>query len=189
MALRCFLAIGVPEPMKKSIGDIIDYIGKSGADVKWVSLENIHITLKFLGDTEETLVDAVKASLGKKTATCSPFYIKISDVGCFPSERRPRVVWMGIEDHGLLRGLFKDVEDELVKLGYPPENRPFSPHLTLGRVRSQKRISEMLKRLGEFSEFSCEAFEVRGITLMKSELKPGGAQYYSLAEIPFGGMN
>ena len=84
MLLRCFIAIEIPETIKKSVLDIIDSLRKSGADVKWVSDENIHITLQFLGETEESLIPDIKGALDKILATYSPFYIKIAEVGCFP---------------------------------------------------------------------------------------------------------
>ena len=189
MALRCFIAVRLPGPVKKAIGEMIEDLKKSGADVKWVPYENIHLTLKFLGSTEESLVEDIKEALSKKLSSYSPFYIKISGAGCFPDERRPRVVWVGSGDAAQITDLQADVESELRKLGFPSEERKFSPHLTIGRVRSQKKITEMLKRLEEYRSSSFDDLEVKGVTLMKSELKPAGAEYYPLAEIPFGGRN
>jgi 2'-5' RNA ligase len=85
MLLRCFIAIEIPAIIKKSISDIINRLKQSGSDVKWVSAENIHITLQFLGETEESLIPDIKGALYKILASYSPFYIKIADVGCFPT--------------------------------------------------------------------------------------------------------
>jgi len=189
MDLRCFISIKIPDVLKKSIGNMIDDLRKSGADVKWVSDENIHITLKFLGSTEESLVDRIREALSKKMSPYSSFSITLRGAGYFPPGRHPRVIWIGIEDPGVLVDLWKDIETEMTKFGYPEESRPFSPHLTIGRVRSDKRMMEMLKRLDEFRTAGFGELEIKGITLMKSELKPAGAQHYSLAEIPFGGRN
>lgn len=189
MALRCFIAVEIPWPLKRSIGDMIEDLKKSGADVKWVPHGNIHITLQFLGSTDESLLETLKDSLSKKLSRYSPFYIKISGVSCFPDERRPRVVWVGTHESGGVSDVQKDVEAEMMKFGFPSEERKFSPHLTIGRVRSQKGIPEMLKRLDEYRSVSFGDLEVKGVTLMKSELKPAGAEYYPLAEIPFGGRN
>lgn len=189
MDLRCFIAIEMPESQKKSIKNIIDILMKSGADVKWVSSENIHITLKFLGQTDESLITSIKETLYKKLLPYNPFYIKISDVGCFPDVRRPRVIWVGIEESSTLKNLQKEIDNEIVKFGYSIEKRDFSPHLTIGRVRSQKGIAKMIKILDEFSTFSFGNIEIKNITLMKSELKPVGAKYHALAEIPFGRRN
>lgn len=189
MDLRCFISIEIPDAVKNSIENVIDSLRKSGADVKWVSNKNIHITLKFLGSTDESLIDAIREALAKKISAYSPFSLALSGTGYFPSGRHPRVIWIGIEDPGVLADLQKDIDKEMMRFGYPEEIRPFSPHLTIGRVRSDKRMTEMLKRIDEFRTAGFGELEIKGITLMKSELKPAGAQYYSLAEIPFGGRN
>jgi 2'-5' RNA ligase len=187
MDLRCFIAVGIPGSVMKAIAGVVDTLRKSGADVKWVPQENIHITLKFLGSTDEAIIGEIKESLRRIVAAYRPFAIRIAGTGYFPAGRRPRVVWIGIDDAGALPDLQRDVEKEMVKFGYEEEKRPFSPHLTIGRVRSDKRMTEMLKRLDASRETVFGEVEIREITLMKSELRPDGAQYSSLAEIPFGG--
>jgi RNA 2',3'-cyclic 3'-phosphodiesterase len=187
MALRCFIAVRIPESVKKAVAEAIDALRKSGADVKWVPAENIHITLKFLGSTDESVIEEIKESLYRRASAYRPFSVGISGTGYFPAGRRPRVVWVGIEDGGHLANIQRDVEKEMVRFGYPEEGRPFSPHLTIGRVRSDKRMTEMLKRLDAYRETGFGEMEIDGITLMKSELRPAGAVYSSLAEIPFGG--
>ncbi|MEW6109799.1 MAG: RNA 2',3'-cyclic phosphodiesterase [Nitrospirota bacterium] len=189
MGIRCFICIEFPESVKQSIGDVIDILRKSGADIRWVSPENIHLTLKFLGQTDESLITPIKDSLHKKVLPYGSFYIKISGVGYFPDSKRPRVIWAGVEESELLKKLSRDIEEEMLKFGYENEKKAFSPHLTIGRVRSQKRIAEVLKRLDEFSKSDFGNIEINNIILMKSELKPAGAQYYRLAEIPFGRRN
>ena len=189
MLLRCFIAIEIPETVKRSIAYISDSLKKSGADVKWIADENIHITLQFLGETEESLIPEIKEALYKILAPYSLFYIKIGDVGCFPSARRPRIIWVGIEDSQSLINLYKNIASEMVKFGYQKEERGFTPHLTIGRVKSNRNMGELLKRLEEFTVTDFPAFEVQNIRLMKSELKPSGAKHYCLAEIPIGGSN
>ena len=186
MLLRCFIAIEIPETIKKSIAAIIDNLKKSDSDVKWVSEENIHITLQFLGETEESLIPDIKGALYKILAPYSSFYIKIADVGCFPSGKRPRVIWVGIKESQSLINLYKDISNEMVKFGYQKEERGFTPHVTIGRVKSNRNMRELLSRLDELKVTDFPDFEVQDIKLMKSELKPSGAKYYSLAEIPFG---
>ena len=189
MLLRCFIAIEIPENIKKSVADIIDNLKKSGSDIKWVSDENIHITLQFLGETEEALIPDIKGALYKILAPYSSFYIKIAGVGCFPSGKRPRVIWVGMEESQALINLYKDISSELVKFGYKKEERGFTPHVTIGRVKSNRNMGELLRRLEEFKVADFPDFEVQNIKLMKSELKPTGAKHYSLAEIPIGGSN
>jgi 2'-5' RNA ligase len=187
MDLRCFIAVRMPVSVRKAIAEVMDTLRKSGADVKWVPEENIHITLKFLGSTDEATIGGIKESLHRSVAAYRPFSIRVAGTGYFPAGRRPRVVWIGIDDVGALPDLQRDIEKEMVTFGYEEEKRPFSPHLTIGRVRSDKRVTEMLKRLDAFRETGFGEVEIGEITLMKSELRPAGAEYSSLAEIPFGG--
>ena len=151
--------------------------------------ENIHITLKFLGNTDETLIESIREVLHKKISPYPPFYIKIAGVGYFPGGRHPRVIWVGLEDTGILQDIHKDIDKEMTRFGYQPETRPFSPHITIGRVRSARKMTEGLKKLEELRAVSFDDVYVKGLSLMKSELKPSGAQYFSLAEIPFEGGN
>jgi 2'-5' RNA ligase len=189
MALRCFLAVPLPSPLKQSVGKMMRGLREAGADVKWVPEQNLHITLKFLGATDEEKIEEITGALRKKISPRPAFYITIGGVGRFPGGRHPRVIWVGIQEYGPLEYIYSDIEDVMKKIGYPPEDRPFSPHLTIGRVRSGKRLPELLIRLDEFRAASFDGFEVKGVTLMKSELKPGGAEYSSLAEIPLEGRN
>jgi 2'-5' RNA ligase len=91
-----------------------------------------------------------------------------------------------MEESQSMINLYKDISSEMVKFGYQKEERGFSPHVTIGRVKSNRNMGELLRRLGEFTVKDFPDFEVHNVTLMKSELKPSGAKYYSLAEIPFG---
>jgi len=183
MALRCFIAVRIPDEIKQSIGRVIDALSITGADVKWVNPANIHVTLKFLGNTDEQLVGPISAVLEKKISSYAPFYIKIAGVGSFPDRKRPRVIWIGIRDSGELKSLQQDIDIEMIRFGYAAEDRPFSPHLTIGRVRSGKKSMEMLKALESFNERDFGQIEIKGVALMKSELKSTGAEYLSLAEI------
>lgn len=187
MALRCFIAVEIPDAMKEAVHEIIAELKKTGADVKWVPAENIHITLKFLGNTEEGLVEAIKEGLSKKLTAYHPFYIKISGIGYFPAKRPPRVIWVGIEESGDLLSLYEAVESEVVRLGFIPEERPFSPHLTIGRVKSARRTPQLLEKIEKIRQLDFGSLEVKEASLMKSELRPKGAEYHCLAKIPFGG--
>ena len=189
MALRCFIAVALPAALQQSVGKMIRGLSETGADVKWVPEQNLHLTLKFLGATGEEKIEEMTGALRKKLSPYHPFYITIGGVGSFPGGRHPRVIWVGIQEYGPLEDIYREVEDVMTQHGYPPEDRPFSPHLTIGRVRSGKRLAEVLKRLEELRAVSFDEFEVKGVTLMKSELKPGGAEYSSLAEIPLEGNN
>lgn len=189
MELRCFIAVALPETVKDSLGDVLNILRKSPASVRWIPPENIHLTIKFLGQTDQSLITPMKESLNKKLLTYKPFYITITDVGCFPNERRPRLVWIGIKRSESLSNLQKEIDADLVKFGFSLEKREFSPHLTIGRVKAQHDLPGMLRMLKELRSSSFANMEVKSISLMQSILKPAGAQYFTLAEIPFGRRN
>ena len=187
MNLRCFIAIEITETIKKDMGGLIELLKKYDADVKWVNAENLHLTLKFLGNTSEGLISKIIESLTKITFFYNPFYIKIYTVGMFPNRKYPKVIWAGVEGSDILKKLQSDVEDAMSLLGYKKEDKKFHPHLTLGRVRSQKVISNLIHELDNFTGKDFGSIEVRDIKLMRSELKPTGAHYYCLHEMQFGG--
>lgn len=184
MGVRCFIAVEIPEPLRMAISNAVEALKQCGADVKWAGSENIHITLKFLGDTEESLLPAIQERLSKKLFNYKPFCIRIAGVGSFPPWKHPRVIWVGIEASSALKTLQGEVESEMRAVGFPSEERPFVAHITIGRVRSGRRISEMARKLVESREIEIGDFEVRSIKLMKSELGRGGPVYTCLAEIP-----
>lgn len=187
MGVRSFIALEIPAPVRTAVGSAIDSLGQSGADVKWVGRDNIHITLKFLGDVDEDRLPSIEAALAKKLTHYQPFYIRIIGIGSFPPGRHPRVIWAGIVESAVLNSLQKDVEREMAAAGFPAEDRPFSAHLTIGRVRSGRKLADLVKRLNESGDLSFGDFEVRGVRLMKSELRPTGPVYTCLAEIPLTG--
>jgi RNA 2',3'-cyclic 3'-phosphodiesterase len=186
MTIRSFISIELPDAITRSIADLIAELRKAGADVAWVPAAKIHLTLKFLGNTDDSLIPEIKERTRKKLSHYSAFYIKIVGVGWFPLSKRPRVLWIGMENSEHLKGIQKDIDAEVAGFGFALEDRPFSPHLTIGRVRSQKGITEMLMRLEAFRTADFGAIEVKSIHIMKSELKPAGAEYSSIAEIPIG---
>jgi len=186
MYLRCFVAIEIPEQIKQDIGKLIEIFKKHSADVKWVEYKNIHLTLKFLGKTSEDLLPWIHESLHKVAISYKPLYIKICKAGVFPNRKYPRVIWVGIEDSETLGRLQGDIENSMALLGFQREGRAFHPHLTFGRVRSQKGMENLLNELDSYKEKDFGVIEVTNIKLMSSELKPTGAQYNCLCEIPFG---
>jgi 2'-5' RNA ligase len=189
MDLRCFIAVEMPGPLKTKIGELIDTLRQTGADVKWVKKENLHITLKFLGNIAESSVDDIKNSLTRKLSHYEPFCIRISGTGTFPPGRFPRVIWIGMDEAEILNHIHKNVDEGMSGFGVKPDDRLFSPHLTVGRVRSNKRMNELLKKIDEMRSEEFGALEISGVSLMKSELKPAGPEYERLAEIKFVGRD
>ncbi|OHE59301.1 MAG: 2'-5' RNA ligase [Thermodesulfovibrio sp. RBG_19FT_COMBO_42_12] len=184
--MRCFIAIEIPDPIKRDIGEFIEILKKYNVDVKWVIHENLHFTLKFLGNTPEVLLPEIREALLKIVLPYEPFYIKIFTIGVFPNRKYPRVIWVGVKDSWILKKLTNDIEDSMSLLGYQKEDKEFIPHLTLGRVRSQKGIVNLIYELDNFKEKDFGSVNIEGIKLMKSELTPTGAEYTCLYEMPFG---
>jgi RNA 2',3'-cyclic 3'-phosphodiesterase len=186
MDLRCFIAIGIPAQLQRNIGECIEILKKHDADIKWVVPENLHFTLKFLGNTPDVLLPKIRDSLTAVVSTYKPFYIKIYGTGVFPNKTYPRVIWAGLLDADGMKNLQEGVERSMAFLGFKSEDREFNPHLTLGRVRSRRGMIMFLKELETFEEKEFGIVPIDRILLMKSELKPKGPEYACVYDIPFG---
>lgn len=185
--LRTFIAIELDEGLKKNLALLQDQLQAklSPRSVRWVRPEGIHLTLKFLGDTTTDQVEQVKGALARVAAGAGPIAFSVGGVGCFPHARRPRVVWVGLhEPTGDLACLRDAVEAHVAPLGFPTEQRPFSPHLTLGRVHRYASNAEV-REVGEVVAASAIG-DIGGMTAtalsyIQSKLTPGGAIYTALA--------
>jgi len=183
IALRSFIAIELPEKVKSALAELQQELKKCRADIRWVKPENIHLTLKFLGDTDarsiDRIIDAVKAAC----SIYSRFDLEAKGAGVFPDMRAPRVLWAGISDSDSLSGLQRDIEDGLAALGFSPEKRRFRPHLTIGRLRSSAGMESLYDKIEGDKDISLGSIEVKSIFLIKSELTPSGAEYTKIAGI------
>lgn len=186
MDLRCFIAIEIPDTIRREIAEMTDILKKYDADIKWVTVEDVHVTLKFLGSTPDKSVPEIRESLLKAVSSFQPFYIKISGTGVFPNRKFPRVIWVGVENGETLPKLAADIDLSMSLLGYKKEEREFKPHLTLGRVRSRKGTTSTVNELDNFKDKKFGLFTVDRIKLMRSELKPKGPEYSCLYEVSFG---
>ena len=187
-SLRTFVAIELDEGLCDHLARLQDRLDGqlSPRSVRWVRPGGIHLTLKFLGDTRSQQVEAVKVALDRAVSQVPPFTVSVGGLGCFPNSRRPRVVWVGLyEPTGTLASLRDAVESHIAPLGFPTENRPFQPHLTLGRVHRRASKSEV-REIGEVVEASAigdlDELSVKEVSYIKSELKPSGAVYTTLHE-------
>lgn len=156
-----------------------------GGAVRWTAPESIHLTLHFLGNIEDSQVETVAGILAGSSAAYRPFSLRLAGLGCFPNPRRPRIVWVGVSgDTAPLVDLQQDLGRELQVIGYTPESRPYSPHLTIGRVKDGlpgPRLAELGQALQQIEVGQLAVLDVTGISLIKSELKPAGAVYTQLA--------
>jgi 2'-5' RNA ligase len=191
--IRTFIAIELDESIKESLTKLQERLKSQvpQGSVRWVRPEGIHLTLKFLGDVPADQIGEITKALERSCQGLAPFSFSCGGLGCFPNLKRPRVVWVGIqEETGTLAQLKKAIEENVATLGYPPEKRTFSPHLTLGRA--QRRISSGdQRRLGELvgaSEIGIlSQMQVKSVNLMRSDLRPSGAVYTRLAEVELEG--
>ncbi len=184
--MRLFIAVNLSSEVRERLAAVQDRLRRAQADVSWVRAENIHVTLKFLGEIEEKRLDRIRPALLEVVRGSAPFRIRVSGLGSFGG-RVPRVVWVGVEE-GVepLSQLSKGVEAALARLGVPKEKRGFTAHLTLGRVRSPKNAEALLAALGETEAGPFGSVEVIQIDLMQSELRPTGSVYTVRERFPLG---
>jgi 2'-5' RNA ligase len=190
--LRTFIAIELDEDLKDNLARLQNRLRgqMSPRSVRWVRPEGIHLTLKFLGDTTEEQVEQVKEALARAAAGAGPITFSVGGVGCFPNTRRPRVVWVGLhEPTGALARLRDAVEEQVAPLGFPTEKRPFSPHLTLGRVHRRASKSEV-REVGEVVAASAigdiDEMTATAVFYIQSDLRPSGAVYTTLVSVELG---
>jgi len=184
--MRTFVAIDLEPELKRVLEDLIRKLKRTGADVRWSGAEGMHLTLKFLGEVEPAAVPLVEQTVGAAASKHSRFPLTLRGSGTFPPGRSPRVLWVGIAEVSPLIDLQKAVEAGLDGVGYPPETRPFHPHLTLARVRGGARIQEAVTELETYRETVFGEMTVRKITLFQSLLKPLGAEYKVVREFELG---
>ena len=184
--LRTFIAVELPDSLHKELAQLETILRRSGADVKWVNPENIHITLKFLGYVTPENIKKIEKLLDGLARPFAPFSITAEGIGAFPKLLYPRVIWVGIKDtSGKIKEIAEKLDDALLKLGFEKESREFTAHLTLGRVRSLKN-KEKLKELIEKNPFSCDIdIQVGKVVLFKSTLTQSGSIYTKLHEAIF----
>ena len=186
--LRTFIAVDIPPAIQKTIQYKIEMLRKAiGNSIRWVPVQNIHLTLKFLGDVSQNDVDKLTQMLRTESDTHASFDITIGGLGSFPNSKRARVVFIRTQAPAELDALQRGIESATTRLGFEADTRPFSPHLTVGRVRGHITAPEqekIRKILEETKIDSVGTARVDSIHLYKSELKPGGSVYTKLFSAP-----
>ena len=183
--IRSFIALELPGKIKNHIESYISQLRKLTPDLKWVNKDSLHITLKFLGNQAPQKVENVLSTLLPLTDYNRPFEIRIKHIGAFPNQNRPRVIWLGIEavPRELFFQLHTWIEDQLEKNGFEKEQRKFSPHLTLARIKFPTDLNHLWNFITE-NPFHTQNFNVDAVTLMRSILKPSGAEYREIQKYP-----
>ncbi len=185
--MRTFIAIELPEEIKKQIEQLQAPLKRTDTFVSWVKPGNIHITLKFLGEVPEDKINEVFSATQKALEGTRKFTMSLKGTGVFPNLRRPRVIWIGTgSGEEELSIMAKRIEEEMERVGFPKEKRKFSAHFTVGRVKSPRNI-EKLMELVESTDFQTEDIEVNEVVVMRSQLHPAGAIYTPLKKIPLAG--
>lgn len=190
--LRTFIAVELNDEVRRQVDAAqarMQAVIPAGS-VRWVAVANMHVTLKFLGDTRPDQLHSIVDALKRMGQTQEPFRVTVAGRGCFPNFRRPNVVWVGLHDHGeRLAELAEAIEQAVAPLGWPPDDRGFRPHLTLGRV-NQRVDSRQRAELGRAVEAlevgTLGTIEVRRVHFIRSDLRPEGPLYTVLARIPLG---
>lgn len=186
---RVFIAIEIPLPIRQAIHAQTESLRAALGRglVRWVPVENMHLTLKFIGDVSPAQLDALAQMTTAEAAACAPFSMEVGGLGSFPTPRRARVIWIGIHAPAALTSLQRGLESAAARLGCEAEERPFSPHLTIGRVKQPVSAGDRQKvhaaleetRLGPLGRA-----DVTAVHLFKSDLKPSGAEYARLFSAP-----
>jgi 2'-5' RNA ligase len=182
--VRTFIAIPLPKILISWIFGIQEQLKSYSFPVRWVKPENIHLTLKFLGDIPIKSVDSIAMAMGDTFRRYLPMTLFAKGLGVFPGIKKPRVIWLGLSgDVKALSGLQANLDSNLEKIGFLRENRQFKSHLTLGRIKGHIDPRNLFDVLRSFSEFTSEPFDTTELILYKSELKPSGASYTKLKTV------
>jgi len=181
--MRAFVAIELPEELRRTLAREQARFSAVCPDARWTRPEGIHLTLKFLGQISDEQVAEVKKALGR-IGRFPKFTARAQGYGFFPDAKRPRVFWVGLDAPPDLAMLAKRVEAAMADIGFPPENRSFSPHLTLARFKVPRPQPKLQELLAQQENQVLGTFEVSEFFLWESKLSPKGAEYRKVAHFP-----
>jgi 2'-5' RNA ligase len=191
MEIRSFLAFELPPEIKMVVTGVYEDSRRSRLDVRWVRPEGIHLTVVFMGNIKTEELEAMGNGIGRVCSDFSPFQIALKGIGCFPSSRNPRVVWLGLAGDVERMSRFRDrLQRQLLPFGIQEEKRPLKPHLTLGRFKKALRDEGSLRKLMEtHKELASPECTVGELVLFKSDLNRGGAVYTKMLSWPLSGRD
>jgi 2'-5' RNA ligase len=184
--MRLFVALELPASVREALAELIKEMREIAPKAKWVRPENLHVTLKFLGETAAEKLDAIGAAL-ESVRSGAVVEMEFSGLGFFPSQKRARVLWAGVKASANLAGLASDVDREMTTMGFPAETREFTPHLTLARFDPPGMSPALTKAVESKAARSCSLGVLRTgkFHLIQSKLKRTGAEYTTLRSFPF----
>jgi len=184
--MRAFVAIELPAPVRDAVADVMGELRRAQADVAWVRPENLHVTMRFLGEMTDEQRQMLADVLARIAGNFQPIPIALSGLGAFPSISAPRVVWVGIsQGQDPLVQLAGQLEDAVVALGMPRDTRRFTAHVTLGRVRTPRHRAQLVASLRDLTWTPPGPFIADHLTLFQSQLTSSGAIYTPVFTAPF----
>jgi len=187
--MRTFIAIEIPKEIQLQLENVVKRLRASRAGgVRWVAPGNVHLTLKFIGETEPQNLTTLSDLLREIARRYQPMDLGIGGLGCFPNNKRPRVIWVGLDIPSQIQDLHREIEAAAEQIGCPPEGRGFSPHLTLGRVQksaNREEIENIANALAAVKADDLGRFLAPGFTLYRSDLRSTGPIYTPLGYFPF----
>ena len=182
--MRLFVAIEIPREIRNTLAVFMKELRGTAPQAKWVHAENLHVTLKFLGETDPAQVSAVESALGAVRSP-QPVRMEFRGLGFFPNEKRPRVFWVGMNASANLRSLAGDIDRTMHRLGFPLEDCPFTPHLTLARFNPPGLAPKLGLAATEHCTRGFGSFTSPKFHLIESKLKSTGAEYTTVQSFPF----
>lgn len=185
--VRAFIAVEIDAAIRAGLTDIQNILKKANGHVSWVPPQNIHCTLVFLGDVFRPTVDSASGALSQTAAGGKSFEVKISGLGFFGSARSPRIIWAGITESAPLMELQNNITAALLPAGLKPDLKPFNPHLTIGRVRSNRNAADLVRALEKNKDKFLGVLSVKRVVLMESRLAANGPSYFPLRSVALGG--
>ena len=186
--MRAFVALPCPPKLRAALHEVLTGWRRMRAPIRWSATEQIHLTLRFLGDdVDRDRLGRLDAGLARAAAAGAPLAVRPGATGAFPGWRRPRVLWLGLEDRGGLADLARRVEAAAREAGFPADERPFTAHLTLGRVKAQRGLDEIVGELRAWRPDTGEE-TLDELILYRSQLGPGGARHEPVKRHRLGGV-
>ena len=176
--MRVFIAVDINDEMRRELTRIQNVLSGKLVNAKWVKPQNLHITIKFLGEIEPEAVGDITLSLEKPIKETPSFYIELGELGVFPNMKRPAVFWAGLkkgrEEMSRLNEL---IQNSLYQIGYEKDSKPFSPHITLARFRKPVPSNQIVKAIESVSPIKKAGHTINGVSIYESTLKPKGPEY------------
>jgi 2'-5' RNA ligase len=189
MKMRSFLAFELPLEIKNVVARVSEELRQSTLNARWVKVDNIHLTVVFMGNIETEDIPAIAGGVKEVCQAFGAFDLSLKGIGCFPNRRNPRVLWLGLDGDLEPMSEFRDaLQGHLTDFGIKEEKRKFKPHLTLGRFRKPKKMdSKEDQLLSKYEDISSSVCSLKELILFKSDLKPTGAVYTKVEAWPLKG--